>query len=72
MRKKQTVEMPVIDLSKCNNCGLCIEVCGCKALVIVNGVVTVVETDACGWCLQCELVCPTGAIVCPYEIIIEK
>ncbi|MBA7655404.1 hypothetical protein ES703_63308 [subsurface metagenome] len=26
----------------------------------------------CGWCLQCEIVCPTGAIACPFEIVIEE
>ncbi len=65
------IEMPVIDLEKCNGCGLCIEACACKALVLVNNKVKVIETDACGWCLKCESVCPTGAIVCAFEIVIE-
>ncbi|MFC1873973.1 ATP-binding protein [Chloroflexota bacterium] len=64
--------MPVIDPSKCNGCGLCIEVCQCGALVKFQEIVTVVETEDCGWCLQCEIVCPTGAIVCPFEIVIEE
>ena len=65
-------EMPVIDPGKCNGCGLCISVCLCKALVMINNVVTIIESEDCGWCLQCEVVCPTGAITCPFEIIIEK
>ena len=65
------IEMPVIDLSKCNACGLCIDACACKAIVLMSGVITVIETEACGWCLKCETVCPTGAIACPYEIVIE-
>ncbi|MFC2020620.1 ATP-binding protein [Chloroflexota bacterium] len=64
--------MPVIELEKCNGCGLCIEVCACQALVLVGNVITVIETEACGWCLQCEIVCPTGAITCPFEIVIEE
>ncbi|OGO19120.1 MAG: hypothetical protein A2144_00605 [Chloroflexi bacterium RBG_16_50_9] len=66
------IDMPVIDLEKCNGCGLCIEACGCKAIVMVDGVITVIETEACGWCLKCEAVCPRGAIVCRFEIVIEE
>ena len=64
--------MPVIDRDKCNNCGLCVEVCACHALVMVGNVVTVVETEDCHWCTLCEAVCPTGALSCPFEIVIEE
>jgi len=40
--------------------------------VLVENVITVIETEECGWCLQCEAVCPTGAIACPFEIVIEE
>ena len=66
------IEMPVIDLAKCNGCGLCIAACACKAIVLIGNVVTIIETEACGWCLRCEIICPTGAIVCRFEIVIEK
>ncbi len=65
-------EMPLLDLDKCTGCGLCLGVCVCGALVLVNNRVSIIETETCGWCTQCEAVCPTGAISCPYEIIIEK
>ncbi len=65
-------EMPVIVEEKCNGCGLCITVCTCRALVMVGNIITIVETEACGWCLQCESVCPTGAISCPFEIVFEE
>ncbi len=65
-------EMPLIELEKCNGCGLCISVCTCNALVSVEDVVTVIETEECGWCLECESVCPTGAIVCSFEIVLEE
>ena len=65
------IEMPVIDLEKCNGCGLCISVCSCRALVMVGNIVTIIETEECGWCTQCEAVCPTGAIRCPFEIVFE-
>jgi epoxyqueuosine reductase QueG len=40
--------------------------------VLVGDVVTIVETEECGYCTECEAVCPTGAICCPYEIVIEE
>ena len=65
-------EMPVIVPGKCNGCGLCVSVCNCKALVLIDNLIQIIETEDCGWCLQCEVVCPTGAIACPFEIVIEK
>ena len=64
-------EMPIIDSTKCNGCGLCISVCSCNGLVMVDRVVIVVKTEECDWCTLCEAVCPTGAISCPFEIVIE-
>jgi MinD superfamily P-loop ATPase len=61
--------MPIIDPTKCNGCGLCITVCHCGALDLVDDVITIVEVEDCGWCTQCELVCDTGAITCPFEIV---
>ena len=65
-------EMPIINLELCNGCGLCVITCHCEALVLVEDVITVVETEECGYCTECEAVCPTGAIRCPYEIVIEE
>lgn len=66
------VEMPTIYQEKCNACGLCISVCRCGALVLIDDTVTIIETERCGWCTECEIICPTGAICCPFEIIIEQ
>jgi len=65
------VEMPKLDPQKCNGCGLCISVCSCNALVLVDNVIVVIETEECSWCTQCEAVCPTTAIVCPFQIVLE-
>ena len=66
------VEMPEINQEKCNQCGLCISVCTCGAIVLENRVVTIIETEDCHWCTNCEAVCPTGALTCSFEIIIEE
>lgn len=66
------VEMPVVDQGKCSGCGLCVSVCHCGALVLVDGIIAVLETEECGWCTLCEAVCPTGAILCPFEIVIDE
>ena len=69
-------EMPIIDRKKCDGCGLCVSVCSCKALVLVDNVVTVIKKKECHrctmWCNLCEEVCPTGAISCPFDIVFEE
>jgi NAD-dependent dihydropyrimidine dehydrogenase PreA subunit len=64
-------EMPIIITDKCTGCGLCVSVCSCGALVMVDNTITIIDVEDCGWCGQCELICPTGAITCPFEIVIE-
>ena len=65
-------EMPLVNPEKCNGCGLCVSVCRYNALVMVDNVITVIETQECDWCTFCEAVCPTEAISCPFEIVIEE
>ncbi len=65
-----------IDRNKCNGCGLCVGVCSCQVLVLVDNTVEVREKRECHqctrWCTMCEMVCPTGAIQCPFEVVIEE
>ena len=63
-------ETPVIDEQRCAGCGLCVSVCHLNGLVIIGKVVTIVGAVECDWCADCELVCPTGAISCPFEIVL--
>ncbi len=68
-------EMPVIDRQKCDGCGLCVSVCQCNILVLVDNVITVVPKQGCmsctRWCSKCEDVCPNAALSWPFEIVIE-
>jgi heterodisulfide reductase subunit A2 len=64
-------ENPIIDESKCDGCGLCVSVCTCGGLEIKDNVVRNIAGVNCAWCAMCELVCPSGAISCPFEIVIE-
>lgn len=66
------VEIPVIEREKCDGCGLCVNVCSLNGLVLVNNVVTFIQTTECNWCALCEAVCGRGAISCPFEIVIEE
>lgn len=64
-------ESPAIDRTKCNGCGLCVNVCAYNVLILVDQIVTVIEAEQCDWCVNCEAVCPTGAIACSFEIVIQ-
>jgi NAD-dependent dihydropyrimidine dehydrogenase PreA subunit len=61
-------DMPVIDLTRCTNCGACVE--ACPEGVLANGetCLEIIQPDACTDCAECEIVCPTGAIRNEFEI----
>ena len=69
-------KIPEIDRDKCDGCGLCVGVCSCQTLVLVDNTVEVREKRECHqctrWCTMCEMVCPTGAIQCPFEVVTEE
>lgn len=66
------IEMPMIDPERCNGCGLCVDVCHCNALILIDNIVTIIATEECDWCTECEVVCATGALRCAFEIVIDK
>ena len=62
--------LPEIDINRCDGCGLCVTICRCGALVLIDNKVAVVQTVECEWCTICEAVCPRSAIQCPFEIVL--
>ncbi len=52
----------VIDKTKCDGCGLCVEACHEGALAIVDGKAELVRKDFCDGLGDCLPACPQGAI----------
>lgn len=65
-------EHPVFIKEYCNGCGLCANVCSCKGIQLIGNTIVITTSIECDWCTQCEAVCPTGAIQCPYLIVVEE
>lgn len=55
------IPVPEIDLSKCNFCGYCAEVCSFKALAVFTDQVMVLP-ELCHGCGSCAYLCPEKAI----------
>jgi MinD superfamily P-loop ATPase len=69
-------DMPQIDVDKCDGCGLCISVCSCNIISLVNDKATIIPKNGCSgcrqWCTLCEDICPNKAIYCAFEVVIEQ
>lgn len=63
---------PEVDLDLCTGCGDCVELCPADTVVLVNGKATILRAEDCTYCTDCEAFCPSGAIRCPFEIILVK
>jgi MinD superfamily P-loop ATPase len=70
------IQMPQIDTEKCNGCGLCVGVCSCQVISLVDGKATIIPKNGCGgcrqWCTLCEDICPNKAIYCAFDVVIEQ
>ena len=68
--------MPQIEWNKCDGCGLCVGICGCRIIAIVDNKATIVSTQKCDgcrrWCTLCEDICPKKAIYCSFDVVIEN
>ena len=65
-------EAPRFEQDKCNGCHLCVSVCMHGGFVLREGSVEMNIEAECDWCQDCELVCPTGAISFPFEVVEEE
>jgi len=66
----KTGSLPELDLEKCTGCGICVERCPVDAVSIIDGKAVLVKPEACPYCTKCEDACPSGAIRCPFEIVL--
>lgn len=81
--KRRDPTMPRVDEGLCTLCGLCVEACPCGAVVLGDKGPIFTAPPGChegaecagdggGCCFYlCEEVCPTGAVACSFEIVLE-
>jgi len=70
-RQGQEVPVPIIDLSRCTGCALCVKACPAGALAMHAGGAYVVRPEACQYTGLCEQICPEQAITRLFEIILQ-
>ncbi|MCD6527599.1 MAG: ATP-binding protein [Desulfuromonas sp.] len=59
--KDATIAIPVLDTTRCTNCGKCGELCQFNAIVTIANQ-TMIFSDLCHSCGGCVLVCPEKAL----------
>lgn len=67
-----SAKIPQIDLDKCTGCGDCVEQCPTHAVEMVGDKAAIVWPQGCNYCTDCEIFCLSGAIRCPFDIILVK
>lgn len=58
------MEQIIIDKGKCTGCGVCVQICPYRAIVVVDGKAEYV-VEECFLCGHCQAVCPEGAVDLP-------
>ncbi|HEX5807790.1 MAG TPA: 4Fe-4S binding protein [Anaerolineales bacterium] len=64
--------VPIIDLQRCDGCGLCVRACPTHTLELRDGKAVVANPLACEYIGMCEAVCPRQAITRPFEIVLTE
>ncbi len=62
--------LPKIDPALCTGCGDCVDACHVTALAIRDEKACIARAADCDYCTDCEAVCPSGAIACPFEVVV--
>ncbi len=62
--------LPKIDLSRCTGCGECVEACHAMALSLHAEKACIARAADCDYCTDCEAICPSSAISCPFEVVV--
>ena len=62
--------LPDINIEKCTGCEDCVIRCPAGVVKLVDGKAVVVIPDGCQYCTDCDTVCLSGAIRCPFEIVL--
>lgn len=60
--------LPIINLTLCNRCSQCAMQCPEHALVMTDRGPEYADPITCTYCLDCEALCPTGAIRAPLRV----
>jgi NAD-dependent dihydropyrimidine dehydrogenase PreA subunit len=64
--------LPIIHSYRCTGCGDCITACPTGALAARDGKAIVAQPDKCTYCLACEEICPSEAIVLPFLVLFAE
>jgi NAD-dependent dihydropyrimidine dehydrogenase PreA subunit len=67
--KEGRLVAPIIDETRCDGCGLCVELCSTRALALGDGKAVIVNPEACLYEGVCEDICPQDAIARPFEVV---